>query len=296
MTPLVTFLHGVGTDAQGRTLNDILSFDDAKLEYDHTYIQWLFPLETMSESVWDSPILSKEEKRAIVASPVAQANMLRALERMTAFFMHTERWLSESDHNHLRITRILIAVRSLLGQSYATIFYNTLMQRIAKMGAHIAPTNTQYWKEAVGLALKRGTKMYLDIDGTMIHEDLTENYGKPAAGLEEFLIALRPYDTFWLTTHCREADASYARTKMKKVLSPEYYEDIDRIQPTAWIDLKTEALDWNSDFIWFDNDIFDAERKILERCTPDQMVVQVDLRANPRQLEEIVRDILTPSA
>lgn len=77
-------------------------------------------------------------------------------------------------------------------------------------------------------------KIYLDIDGTMIHEDLTENYGKVAKGFEEFLVALRPYDTFWLTTHCKKADATNAQRKMKEVLSPEFHADINRVQPTAW--------------------------------------------------------------
>jgi hypothetical protein len=57
--------------------------------------------------------------------------------------------------------------------------------------------------------------------------------------------------------------------------------------------MKTEALDWDSDFIWFDNDIFDAEWKELEQCSENQSVVQVDLRTNPQQLVEITRDILS---
>lgn len=134
-------------------------------------------------------------------------------------------------------------------------------------------------------------KIYLDIDGTMIHEDLTENYGKAAAGLEEFIIALRPYDTYWLTTHCTTGDPVNAVRIMKNVLPESLYPDIDRIKGTVWSDMKTEALDWDSDFIWFDNDIFDAEWKALKQCNENQSVVQVDLRTNPKQLIEITRDI-----
>lgn len=60
--------------------------------------------------------------------------------------------------------------------------------------------------------------IYLDIDGTLIHEDLTDNYGKAAAGLEEFLIALRPFDIYWLTTHCRDGNPDRAREIMMKHL------------------------------------------------------------------------------
>ena len=135
-------------------------------------------------------------------------------------------------------------------------------------------------------------KIYLDIDGTMIHEDLTENYGQAAAGLEEFIIALRPYETWWLTTHCHEGDSTRAREIMKKVLPEELHADIDRIKPVYWDVNKTEALDWDADFIWIDNDIFDAEWKDLEKCRENQSVVQVDLRANQQQLIEITRDVL----
>ncbi len=295
MTSLTTFLEGKEPDAQVRTLNAILQFSDNQLEHDHRYIQWLFPLETMSENVWESPILSKEEKKEIKASPVIQENMRRALARMTAFYRETESWLSENDHNHLRISRILNATRSLVGQKEATTFYNALINRIGETHSHINPENMRCWKEAVGLLLKRGTKIYLDIDGTLIHEDLTENYGKPAKGIEEFFIALRPYDTFWLTTHCMDGDPVHAQKKLKAVLPEALYADIERIQPTAWTDLKTEGIDWRSDFIWFDDDIYAEEWKRFETAEPDQQVIQMNLRENQEQLIEITRDILSKS-
>lgn len=133
-------------------------------------------------------------------------------------------------------------------------------------------------------------KIYLDIDGTLIHEDLTENYGKPAVGLEEFITALKPYDVYWLTTHCRDNDPVHARKLVKSVLPESFYEQIDSFKPVSWDINKTEALDWDSDFIWFDNDIFDEEWKDLEKCNENQSVIQIDLRANPQQLIEIVRE------
>lgn len=135
-------------------------------------------------------------------------------------------------------------------------------------------------------------KIYLDIDGTMIHEDLTENYSKPAQGLEEFLIALRPYDTYWLTTHCMDGDPLNAQQKMKAVVPISLFNDIDRIKPTTWKSMKTEALDWSGDFIWFDNDIFREEWDRFETATPNQQVVEVDLLKNPEQLIEITNEIL----
>lgn len=126
----------------------------------------------------------------------------------------------------------------------------------------------------------------------MIHDDLSDMYCKAAAGLGEFIVALRPYDTYWLTTHCPTGDPEKARRIMKGVLPEDLHADIDRIKPTVWQDRKTDAIDFDSDFIWFDNDIFASELKVLEKCREGQSAFEVNLRDNPKQLIEIVRDVL----
>ncbi len=134
--------------------------------------------------------------------------------------------------------------------------------------------------------------IYLDIDGTLIHEDLTENYGKAAAGLEEFLIALRPFNTYWLTTHCRDGNPDRTRKIMKQHVSEALYPDIDRILLTVWDSMKTEGIDWSKDLIWFDNDIFEAEWERFKTANSNQQVIEVDLKSNPDQLLEISEDIV----
>jgi len=134
--------------------------------------------------------------------------------------------------------------------------------------------------------------IYLDIDGTLIHEDLTERYGLPAAGLNEFIIALRPHTLYWLTTHCRDGNPDRAREIVKRHLPEELHADIDRIKPTVWDTLKTEGIDWSEDFIWFDNDIFAEEWARIEQGSENQLAIEVNLRENPEQLKEIIHDLL----
>lgn len=134
--------------------------------------------------------------------------------------------------------------------------------------------------------------IYLDIDGTMIHEDEWGRDNLAAAGLAEFIIALRPYDTYWLTTHCRNGNPERPREIMKRHLPESLHPDIDRIKPTVWDTMKTQGIDWTEDFIWFDNDIMDAEWLRFESAKPEQQVIEVNLRTNPEQLKEITRDIL----
>jgi hypothetical protein len=132
--------------------------------------------------------------------------------------------------------------------------------------------------------------IYLDIDGTLIHEDLAET--KAANGLEDFIIALRPHTTYWLTTHCRDGNPARAREIMKRYLPESLHSDIDRIKPTVWDTLKTQGINWDEEFIWFDNDINDAEWERFTMADEGQQVFEVNLRENPDQLIEITRDIL----
>ena len=134
-------------------------------------------------------------------------------------------------------------------------------------------------------------KIYLDIDGTMIHESI-ETAGKPANGLKEFIEALKPHDTYWLTTHCMEGDPQYAQAIMKSVLPEELHSEIDRVKPTKWQVKKTEAIDFNSEFIWFDNDVMASEREELkQKALKDrQWLVEVHLEENPNRLLDIVNE------
>jgi hypothetical protein len=134
--------------------------------------------------------------------------------------------------------------------------------------------------------------IYLDIDGTMIHEDRWDRANPVADGLAEFIIALRPHNTYWLTTHCRDGNPERAREIMKRHLPPELHADIDRIKPTVWDTQKTEGIDWSEDFIWFDNDISDCEVEKIEQGSENQQAIEVNLKENPKQLIEITRDIL----
>lgn len=133
--------------------------------------------------------------------------------------------------------------------------------------------------------------IYLDIDGTLIHENGIEDMA--AAGLAEFLSALRPHTTYWLTTHCRDGNADRPREIMKSYLPPALYADVDRIKPTVWDMMKTEGIDWSRDFIWFDNDISPTEWEQIRQGSENQQAIEINLRAHPEQLKEVVTDVLS---
>jgi hypothetical protein len=143
------FLAGLGPDGRGRSLSDVLAFDDAALEDVHDYIQWLFPLTARSGAQPNAPILTGDEIDAIRTDATALANLRRATARMLAFYEATDAWLTRSDHNHLRITRIIASLRLLLGEEAARSFRSTIMARHAAAGSPINPGNLAYWERAL---------------------------------------------------------------------------------------------------------------------------------------------------
>ena len=146
---LHAYLAGRGRDDRGRTLDAVLAFSDADLERVHDYVQWLFPLPTRSLAQPGAPVLAAADIKAIRADPQAVANLHRAAERMLRFYENTSWWLAASDHNHLRITRILRSLRLLVGEDAAHGFYERVMARHRAAGAPISPMNLAYWAEAL---------------------------------------------------------------------------------------------------------------------------------------------------
>src|ERR1700754_4523603 len=116
---VLAFLEGEGVDGRGRSIFEVLAFDDAALERHHDFIQWLFPLTERASAVPDAPFLTPGEALAIHDSSMAQCTLAAATDRMTAFYRATDHWLVPSDHNHLRITRIIRALRLLRGDEEA---------------------------------------------------------------------------------------------------------------------------------------------------------------------------------
>ena len=148
MSRLTAFIEGQGTDAAGRTLADVLAFDDAELERRHDFIQWLFPLPEPSRAVPGSPVLEPADVPALTASAPAQANLARAAERMLRFYADTAAWRASFDHNHLRITRIIRSLRLLAGDAAADAFRDALLSRVAAERIPVNATSLGFWRAA----------------------------------------------------------------------------------------------------------------------------------------------------
>jgi hypothetical protein len=146
MSAIVNFLQGEGTDRAGRSLARVLAFNDAELERHHDFIQWLFPLAEASAAVPGSPILTPADIAALKASAEAQSNLAAASTRMARFYEENDHWLRPSDHNHLRITRIIKSLRLLCGPAPADAFRGRILIRTE--GTPVSATSRRYWDQA----------------------------------------------------------------------------------------------------------------------------------------------------
>lgn len=146
--PVVAFLEGEGPDGRGRSLFDVLAFDNAALERTHDFIQWLFPLPEPSRAVPDAPVLTADEIEAIRNSSMAQIALSASSDRMDAFYRMTHDWLMPNDHNHLRITRIIRSLRLLAGDEAADAFKAQIMTRVEATRAPVSARSRGYWQTA----------------------------------------------------------------------------------------------------------------------------------------------------
>jgi|TARA_B100001057_G_scaffold275466_1_gene275686 DNA-binding transcriptional regulator/RsmH inhibitor MraZ len=160
---LIKFFRGDGTDHVGRTLEDILAFDDFWLEHTHDYLQWLFPTPEPSHYNARVPVLSREDIASFRTDSYLRTQQNRALDRMLAFYglerrggeilplpdlnMKTQIWLKPAGHNHLRITRI---IRSLQYCSQSELAHR-LQSAVIELGKSVGKVREQtigYWRSA----------------------------------------------------------------------------------------------------------------------------------------------------
>ena len=126
--------------------------------------------------------------------------------------------------------------------------------------------------------------IYLDIDGVLLQKD-----GTLAEYFEEFLeFFVSKHDVFWLTTHCRGGENNAIRhiTQYNEI-NERSLDLLQKIKPTDWDVLKTEGIDFSQDFVWFDYNFLEAEKKELLKQDAYSRFHQVNLIENPDQLRAI---------
>ncbi len=168
-TPVVAFYKGEGRDHRGRSLTNLQDQTLSDLERIHDYIQWLFPLPEPSSWSESAPVLTSEDVLVFKHSPHIRQQVYRSLLTMLDFYglqdsggtgppdvvrgptFHARAtvWLSPSNHNFLRLTRILRCLVILGFRDHARALFTCLVQIYAEYGSVIGGTTLRYWRNAV---------------------------------------------------------------------------------------------------------------------------------------------------
>lgn len=133
--------------------------------------------------------------------------------------------------------------------------------------------------------------VYLDIDGVLLVNEL--HHANFAPEFLEYVLTMYPETTYWLTTHC-QGDANTPIWHIGHMFDTKSLGHMSKIKPTKWDISKTQAIDFTQPFLWFDDDLFDAERTALIEHNALDNWIQVDLAKNPNMLQQFITSFPLP--
>lgn len=126
-------------------------------------------------------------------------------------------------------------------------------------------------------------KIYIDIDGVL----LTIKKPHKAEDSDLFVFFLiENFDCYWLTTHCK-GDAKTAVDYLSRYFDDETIQLLKKVKPTNWNTLKTEIIDFSSEFFWIEDNPMRAEIAVLENNSKVDCLIIVNLNQN-NELKRII--------
>ncbi|KAK4898390.1 hypothetical protein LTR27_003986 [Elasticomyces elasticus] len=155
------------------TINAPEDWSDDELEYNHDFIQWLFPIPESSRFNARAPPLDRGTRDAFLTRQELRDRMLQAWKRMMAFYgwnladdggestvvfdsasitprddfllRAQETWLVRDNHNHMRISRMIRSMRILGLYQQAQAMLNALTQANNAAGFVVKSATTAIW-------------------------------------------------------------------------------------------------------------------------------------------------------
>ena len=142
------FLRNEEPDFKGRFLSDIWNFTNEEIEYNHDFIQLIFPLNKPSNAVFNNLYLkSIKEIDSLKQDDLVKGNLIRSRNWFIKFLKNNNHWKSYSDHNQLRITRIIECLRLIINDKEADNFYEEITQLVGE-NPKINRTTLEFWQNA----------------------------------------------------------------------------------------------------------------------------------------------------
>ena len=133
-------------------------------------------------------------------------------------------------------------------------------------------------------------RLYIDVDGVLLGKHNPNSIEvRVAHHAREFLeFCLNNFDCYWLTTHCPEGDTAHVIKWLKKYADESIIELVTAIKPTSWSRIKTDAIDFSSDFYWIDDEPSSYEKETLKKNNAFGRWIKVNTCQNPDDLKRAI--------
>ena len=159
----IDFYNGDGTDPQGNTAADYMAFTTQDWDERHDIIQWAFPTHVMSKFNPDAPLIDvstlqllsndqlirlRSTQRHILLSYLHSIGIGRLL-KPEFVLLEGGYDVSQTSHQHLRITRVITSLR-LFGQDEIAANFGRFMLLLAEQFPHrINNLTVEFWNKAL---------------------------------------------------------------------------------------------------------------------------------------------------
>ena len=156
MSDLTDFYSGDGkTKPEGFSFVDILAASNEEWEDSHSFIQWVFPLKEASLYNPNAPLLTEEDIVEFSSNKEIRKNVETMFIRALDFFFPQDleeiikpAWVTEIDHNHLRITRVINSLKLMGFKTLSITFFNRVMKVVDMYPDAINSNTLDFWHQA----------------------------------------------------------------------------------------------------------------------------------------------------
>ena len=135
------------------------------------------------------------------------------------------------------------------------------------------------------------TDIYLNVDGVLVDKAF-----RPANYSREFIRHIMPnFNVYWLSSRAKDTNFQLLKD-LSMVFDPKVMHLVSSIRPTRWSFAKTQAIDFDRPFLWFDDELVIHERIELIKNNVLDSWVGVDLAKDENRLADFLLRIPQPAA
>ena len=156
---LIRFFRNEQPDNRDRYHKDILLFTNEEIEYEHNFIQWIFPTIEKSRFNSDAPVIDESFSERFQKDELAKSNYCKSCQLYLNYIgfccdgqgkiksIKPKRIYELPSHNYLRITRMLNSLNQVENNTCSANLYQALMKEVRTDSNKIDERTIKYWKE-----------------------------------------------------------------------------------------------------------------------------------------------------